>query len=464
MDYPIIPNTIVIHLGRPDQDAENVTENFSDYIKNVASSEIYPTWPKESLIANILAQISVAMNRVYTEYYRSRGYDFDITSTPANDQKYVYQRDIYQNIAGIVDEIFNSYIRKIGRIEPLFAKFCDGVNVTCDGLSQWGTVALANNGLSYLDILKSYYGNDIEIVKNVPVGSVEASAPPVTLREGEAGRDVELIQRRLNRISSNFPGIPKIYPADGFYGSSTTQAVKRFEEVFGYEVTGEVSPTNWYRIESVYSAVKNLSELYSEGISLSDISTQFVADLREGMDSVGVVVLQYYLNYIGSYLPTVPTVKVDGSFGPLTKDAVIAFQRTYGLPETGIVDRAVWDKMQNVYYGLVSDIPYVYVAGEIKPYPGRILRIGIDGDDVRVLQSYLNYISDRNPVISKVEVDGIYGTQTEKAVRTFQEFYGLPVKTGRVNTLTWNAIVSVYEDFYSGSLATDKQYPGYVIS
>ena len=207
---PEIPETIVVHLGAPDDpNAQNVSESFASYIKNVASSEIYPTWPIEAIKANIYAQMSVALNRVYTDYYRVRGYDFDITGSPAYDQTYVYQRDIFENISQIVDEIFDSYIRRKGQIEPLYAVFCDGVEVNCDGLKQWESVTLAESGMNYLEILKYFYGDDIEIVTNVPVQNRPLSAPPVTLGRGDTGRDVELIQIRLNRISANYPGIPK---------------------------------------------------------------------------------------------------------------------------------------------------------------------------------------------------------------------------------------------------------------
>ena len=203
MPNPKIPEQIVIHLGAPDSDAMNVTESFADYIKNVASSEICPTWPREAIIANVLAEISVALNRVYTEFYRSSGYDFDITSSIANDQAYVYQRNIYANISDIVDEIFNTYLKRPEFIEPLYATFCDGVEVRCDGLSQWGSVALANEGKSAIEILKRYYGDDVEIVYNAPIQNVSSSVPAVPLGEGDTGRDVENIQIRLNRISAN---------------------------------------------------------------------------------------------------------------------------------------------------------------------------------------------------------------------------------------------------------------------
>lgn len=464
IEYPTIPEKVVVHLGAPMEDATNVTVSFTDYIKNVASSEIYPTWPKEALRANILAQISVVLNRIYTEYYPSRGYDFDITSSTAFDQSFVYQRDIFENISEIVDEIFDSYIRRIGNIEPLFAAFCDGVEVQCEGLSQWGSVELANRGLSAPEILRSYYGQDIEIVENTPIENSMTSAPPTSLREGDTGRDVELLQRRLNRISVNFPRIPKIYPADGLFDTSTTDAVKEFQKVFGLTEDGLVGKNTWYGIQSVYNAVKRLYELNSEGLKLSDLSTEYPSELSEGSEGDGVLVLQYYLSYIANYVPTVFSVAIDGSYGPMTKNAVLSFQRTYGLPQTGVVNRITWNKIQEIYYSQVQNIPYIFSTGEIIPYPGRILRPGIEGNDVRVLQEYLSFIANKNPEIPKITPDGAYGPATEAAVRAFIQSYRLSDTNGRVNATVWNAIASVYEDLYAGELVEADQYPGYPIT
>jgi len=464
IEYPTIPEKIVVHLGAPMEDAADITIDFIDYIKNVASSEIYPTWPQEALRANILAQISVALNRIYTEYYRSRGYSFDITSSTAFDQSFVYQRDIFENVASIVDEIFDSYIRRRDNIEPLFAAFCDGVEVQCDGLSQWGSVELANRGFSAIEILRSYYGQDIEVVTNAPIENTQASAPASPLREGDTGRDVEILQRRLNRISVNFPRIPKIYPADGLFDKSTTDAVKEFQQVFGLAEDGLVGKNTWYSIQSVYNAVKRLYELNSEGLKLADLSTEYPAQLSEGSSGDGVLVLQYYLSYVSTYVPTVQSVSIDGSFGPLTKNSVLSFQRTYGLPQTGVVNRTTWNKLQEIYYSQVQNIPYIFSAGEIVPYPGRILRNGIEGNDVRVLQEYLSFIADKNAEIPDVVADGAYGPATEAAVRAFIRSYGLSDTNGRVNATVWDAIASVYEDLYAGENVQNDQYPGYPIT
>ena len=463
IEYPVIPSTIVVHLGAPGDDAPNVTETFQDYIKNVASSEIYPTWPDAALRANIYAQISVAMNRVYTEYYRSRGYDFDITSSPAYDQNYVYQRDIYSNISEIVDEIFNSYLKRPGNIEPLFATFCDGIRVNCNGLSQWGTVTLAEEGRTPFEILQYYYGDNLLLVENVPIADSVSSSPIVPLKEGDVGAVVELLQRRLNRISANFPAIPKIPRTDAFFGKETTDAVETFQRVFGLDVDGIVGKNTWYSVQSVYNAVKKIDNLNSEGISLPEASTQFDKTLERGDISVGVLSLQYYLDYIATYVPTVRSVAVDGVFGPDTQEAVKSFQRTYGLEQNGEVDRLVWDKIQNVYYGLVESLDYLFREGEILPYPGRVLRVGLEGDDVRVMQSYLSYIADAYPDIPQITPDGIFGTATEAAVLAFQNKFDLAQKNGRVGSVTWDAIVNIYKDLYAGRQVAPGQYPGYTI-
>lgn len=464
MPNPRIPEQIVVHLGSPDSDAQNVSVSFPDYIKNVASSEVYPTWPEEALRANIIAQISVALNRVYTEFYRSRGYNFDITNSPAYDQTFVYGRDVFANISELVDELFDSYIRREEFIEPLFAEFCDGVEVKCNGLYQWGSVTLAEEGLDYFSILQNYYGDDIVLEQNVPVENIPSSAPPVTLREGDTGRDVELIQRKLNRISTNFPGIPKIYPTDGFYDSSTTDAVRKFQEVFNLDQDGLVGRATWNQIQFIYNAVKKLYTVNSEGIRLSDVTTRFTDNLSEGSSGEGVLQVQYYLSYIALFVPTVIEAALDGSYGPATANAVRSFQRTYGLEETGVVDRATWDKMENVYYEIVSEIDYEFFGGKILPYPGRVLREGIEGNDVRVLQEYLNFISTSYPEIPRVNVDGVFGPSTAEQVRVFKALFDIPGAPNRVNAPAWNAIASIYDDLYTGSSVNEGQFPGYNIS
>ena len=188
--YPIVPNTITVHLGKPDEKSRNITVSFIQYISNVASSELYPTWPKNALIANIYAIISFTMNRIYNEWYRSKGYSFDITSSPIYDQTFIENRSTYENINNIVEEIFNNYVVKGSQVQPYFTRYCDGRKTQCDGLSQWGTVELANNGKSPLDILKYYYGNDISIFYDAPVGDNIEGYPGYEVKLGSAGNPV----------------------------------------------------------------------------------------------------------------------------------------------------------------------------------------------------------------------------------------------------------------------------------
>lgn len=461
---PTIPENIVVHLGSPDSDAPNVTEKFADYIKNVASSEVYPTWPEEALRANILAQISVALNRIYTGFYRNQGKNFDITNSPAYDQTYVYQRDIFENISEIVDEIFNSYIRRVGTVEPLFAEFCDGIEIKCNGLYQWGSVELAKQGANYRDILRNYYGDDIEIITNVPIEGTNFSPPISPLGIGDSGSNVELMQIRLNRISRNYPGIPKIYPTDGFFDKSTEDAVRKFQEVFNLTPDGIIGTATWNSINYIYNAVKKLYSVNSEGLTISELQTTYENELKLGDASRNVYVLQYYLAYISLFYPTVTEPITDGDFGPGTEAAVKSYQKTFGLEETGTVDEATWNSIQSTYYEILSRFPYEFTEGVILPYPGRVLRIGVDGNDVRALQEYLNYISTTYTEIPKISADGFYGPTTASAVNKFVEIFNLPDNRNRVNAQVWNAIINVYDDLYEGNTVNEEQFPGYGIS
>lgn len=322
-EYPYIPETITVHLGRPDEPAENVTVPFLEYIQNVASSELYPTWPENALRANIYAQVSFALNRIYTEWYPSRGYDFDITNSTAYDQAFVNGRDIFETVAVLVNELFDRYLARPGFVQPLFAAYCDGRRVQCDGLSQWGTVDLANQGLTPYQILTRYYGEDLDI-RTAPIRPAVRSYPGQPLRLGDVSISVEIMQSRLNRISNNYPAIPKIYPVDGVFDVNTESSVKAFQEIFNLTPDGIVGPATWYQITSVYNAVLRLAELNAIGITLQDISRTLPEELREGMSGEPVRLLQFFLSTVGRFNDDIPTVVIDGIFGSNTRDAVQA--------------------------------------------------------------------------------------------------------------------------------------------
>lgn len=463
LPLPYIPETITVHLGAPDAAAENVTVSFPDYIKNVASSEIYPTWPENAIRANIYAQISYALNRIYTEYYRSRGYDFDITNSTAIDQSFVQGRDIFDNIAAIVDGIFNDYLVRPGEVQPLFAQYCDGVEVQCEGLSQWGTVDFANQGLAPYDILTRFYGTNLDINTDTPILPFSPSLPYRPLRLGNFGNDVRTVQVRLNRISANYPSIPKIYPVDGVFGISTDNAVKEFQRVFDLTPDGIVGPATWYKIVQLYNGVKRLNALAAEGLTFEDVSAQFPTELSPGDESIYVREFQYFLNVLGENLAAIPPVAIDGSFGPATERAVSAFQQAYGLPVTGVVDEETWISMYNAYRGILLSSPEYYNGTPVVLFPGYLLLLGMQGDEIALLQEYLRALSEVYTEIPTVDVNGVYGTATRDAVIAFQSLFGLN-PTGIVDALTWDAITDAYSDIYYGNRAAEGQFGGNTLS
>ena len=362
---PYIPQYITVHLGGPTSNAENVTLPFSDYVKNSASSEIYPTWDESALRANILAIVSFALNRVYTEFYRSRGYDFDITSSTAIDQAFVNGRSYFENISRLVDELFNDYLRRPGFVEPLAAKFCNGTTVTCEGLSQWGSQNLAQQGYNSNQILESYYG-DVETVLNAPIRGITSSYPGTPLQVGGTGPNVVVIQTSLNRIGQNYPAIPKIPAVDGIFGSRTRAAVIAFQQIFGLTPDGIVGPGTWYALVRLYTAVTALAELRSRGQQFYAINWTPPNGLSLGDTGEKVRLLQYMLSVLSTYISTIPPLAIDGIYGQETRAAVLAAQRRFGLPETGTVGAQTWDEIYDQYSGIENT---TLRNGELFPGP-----------------------------------------------------------------------------------------------
>lgn len=447
---PVIPETITVHLGAPDEDAPNVTLPFLDYIMNVASSEIYPTWPENAIRANIYAQMSFALNRVYTEYYRSRGYDFDITNSTRYDQYFVNGREIFSNIRRIAAEVYGSYIRRQGSVEPLFAQYCNGTTVTCAGLSQWGSVTLADAGYTPYRILANYYGENIDLVRNAPVGSVGESAPETPLRLESSGALVRILQIQLNRISDNFPNIPKIPYPNGIFGIETENAVKTFQQTFNLTADGVVGRATWYSVQRIYAAVKRLNSLNAEGLQYSEVSREYPGVLRLGDANAGVRVLQYYIDYLSAYYDTIGPLEVDGVFGEETLRAVLEVQSTFGLTEDGLVGERTWNAVMNAYNGIIRTIPLSLTDGNVVPFQGQTLREGDESAEVRILQMYLDFISRSIPEVPSVPPTGYFGSRTRAAVEAFQRLYGFPI-SGNVNAFTWGAVADLYSDLYVGS-------------
>lgn len=434
----VIPENITVHLGPPGATAQNVTVPFIDYIKNVACSEVYPNWPENALIANIIAQVSLALNRIYTEWYRSQGYSFDITNSTAYDQYFVYERGIFDTVSDLVDGYFTTYLAREGRLEPLFAEYCDGATVTCSGLSQWGTVALARKNYTPLQILQYYYGREVGL-RNAEVAEVVPGSYPGELSAGAESDAVATLQNRLNRVAIAFPAIPFVLPVDGVFGSGTSQAVRAFQKVFRLPETGVVDQTTWYRLQYIYTAIKKLAELGSEGeFPQTDAFNGNV--LQPGSRGNEVLRLEYYLNFISGKLGSsvVPAAGLTGVYDNAARASVTAFQEYYGLAPTGVVNEATWNAVVATYYSLGG--------GEKEPvreYPGTLLRRGSRGADVLYVQELLNAVSRVDPAVPQIAEDGIFGPATQRAVIAFQRAYGLDAD-GIVGPLTWNALTAAY--------------------
>ena len=478
-----IPEYITVHLGAPSAWAQNVTVRFVDYIKNVASHEIYPTWPEQSLRANIYAQITFALNRVYTEWYVSRGYSFQITNSTAYDQYFVNGGNVFENVSKIVDSIFNEYFSIVNSNAPYFTQYCNGTTAKCNGLSQWGTVDLANNGKTALQILQYYYGND-KILKRTPIiaGLVE-SYPGVAIRRTNRNSNVTIIQQQLNRISQNYPAIPKLIPVDGIFGPNTEASVKVFQRVFNLVQDGIVGRATWYKLSAIYTAVKRLGELDQEveqNIIVEDLNGNLNGDyqlesLKHGSNcsyvdpeeiySVedltrypGYVLKKNFVNKdvrrlktmlakISSLYKEIPEVNVDRDFDEKTKNAVIKFQKTFGLNQTGDVDINTWRNIVFVYLSLDSG-RNINTSDILFPFPFE-LKLGDNNGYVAVLKEYMNVLARNGYNIRILPIDNIFDSATERNVKSLQKVFDLR-KTGVVDKVTWNKIASTYNDFFTG--------------
>ena len=436
--YPVVPKNITVHLGKPSDNSDNVTVSFIDYISNVASSEIYPTWPREALIANIYTIISFTMNRIYNEWYRSKGYNFDITNSTAYDQAFVLNRSTYENINNIVEEIFNNYIVKGNGIEPYFTTYCDGRNTTCNGLSQWGSVTLANSGKKHLEILRYYYGNDINIKYNAEVGDV-VGYPGYIVGLGAAGNPVLAIQRDLRRIRKNYPAIPNITSTLGIYDEETRDAVKKFQEIFSLPVTGSVDKATWYKIKYIYTSVKKLSDLYSEGLSMEEATFLYEDELNYGDTGIEVEHIHYFLDAIAFLDPDIPRLKTNSIYNDNSITMVKAFQKKYGLPVTGVFTYKDWSKLKEIYNKILKNLNTDY-ASDL--YPDNFLSSGSSGDDVVKFQRYLLTICRYDHSIPGVRVTGVFDDLTKKSVLKLQRDFGLE-ENGIVGPILWRKVVEL---------------------
>ena len=438
---PTVPTEIVVHIGSPEEAGKTIIVPFPEYIKNVASNEIYPSWPEDAIKANVLAQISFALNRIYNEWYPSQGYNFDITSSPAYDQTFKEDSQFFETISQIVDDIFNNYIVKGEQIQPLFAAYCDGINTNCEGLSQWGSVELARKGLSPTEILKEYYGDNIKIIYNTPVTPNIPSYPGFPFRLGSVGNFVRELKVQLNRISNNYPAIPKIEEENIFFTKDMEESVRVFQEVFDLPVTGEVDKATWYEVKYLYNAVKEVADLKGEGILITEVEFPYGETLEEGDSGPYIRPLNYLLNFLSYFDTNIPMLNLTGEkFTEDTKEMVIAFQTIYDIESTGIVDKNTWNALVSAYNQTKEIIPEEYLYYEDKLYPGIFLSKGMTGDDILNLQNFLYTICEKTHQIPGVRVTGTFDELTEESIKSIQKRYNLP-ENGVVGPATWQKII-----------------------
>lgn len=433
----VIPKKITVHLGKPSANVSNVTVGFQEYIANVASSEVYPTWPEEALRANILAQISLALNRIWTEWYPSRGYSFNITGSPGYDQAYVAGRTVFAVMERLTAELFNTYVRRSGDQEPYFTEYCDGKLVTCPGMKQWGTVDRANEGKNALQILRYYYGDRVQLVTTNNIASIPSSWPGITLKRGSTGTSVSILQRQLSRIAKDYPafGKPEV---TGTFDATTESCVKKFQKQFSLTADGLVGKSTWYKISYIYVSVKDLAELTSEGETATGTESSGSwpgVVLRRGSTGSEVEQVQFWLSELAQFNSALPNLTVDGNFGAATERAVKIFQQEQGLTADGIVGQATWDALYDAWLDMQSDL-----GGTA--WPGVVLRRGDTGMEVRLVQFWLRLAADNYTSLASISVDGSFGAATQNAVTAFQSLFGLTAD-GLVGRATWNKLNEV---------------------
>ena len=395
------------------------------------------SWPEEALRANIIAQVSLALNRIWTEWYPSREYSFNITGSPGYDQAYVNGRTVFAVMERLTAELFNTFVQRSGDAEPYFTEYCDGKTVTCPGMKQWGTVDRAREGLNALQILRYYYGNRVQLVTTNNIAAIPSSYPGNPLRRGSTGTNVRILQKQLSRIAKDYPSFGK--PAvTGTFDEATENSVKKFQKQFGLTADGIVGKATWYKISYVYVSIKDLAELTSEGETAEGIQSAGGwpgTVLRRGSTGSSVEQVQFWLSDLAQFDSSLARVSVDGSYGAATERAVRTFQQKQNLTADGVVGQTTWNALYAAWVDAQSDL-----GGTA--WPGTALRRGDTGMEVRLVQFWLRLAADNYSALRTVTVDGSYGAATVSAVTAFQSLFGLTAD-GVVGRSTWNKLKEV---------------------
>ena len=395
------------------------------------------SWPEEALRANIIAQVSLALNRIWTEWYPSRGYSFNITGSPGYDQAYVNGRTVFAVMERLTAELFNTFVQRSGDAEPYFTEYCDGKTVTCPGMKQWGTVDRAREGLNALQILRYYYGNRVQLVTTNNIAAIPSSYPGSPLRRGSTGSSVEQVQFWLSDLAQFDSSLVRV-SVDGSYGAATERAVRTFQQKQNLTADGVVGQTTWNALYAAWvDAQSDLGGTAWPGTAL-----------RRGDTGMEVRLVQFWLRLAADNYSALRTVTVDGSYGAATVSAVTAFQSLFGLTADGVVGRSTWNKLKEVGLAVANKIVAANVA------PGQFTattREGSSGTAVRAVQYYLRRLAAYYSDVPTVTVDGKFGAATTRAVKAWQTRAGLTVD-GVVGRLT-------FQSLYDAALALDTSGP-----
>ena len=383
------------------------------------------SWPEEALRANIIAQVSLALNRIWTEWYPSRGYSFNITGSPGYDQAYVNGRTVFAVMERLTAELFNTFVQRSGDAEPYFTEYCDGKTVTCPGMKQWGTVDRAREGMNALQILRYYYGNRVQLVTTDNIAAIPSSYPGSPLRRGSTGTNVRILQKQLSRIAKDYPSFGK--PAvTGTFDEATENSVKKFQKQFSLTADGVVGQRTWNALYAAWvDAQSDLGGTAWPGTAL-----------RRGAAGMEVRLVQFWLRLAADNYSALRTVTVDGSYGAATVSAVEAFQTLFGLTSDGVVGRSTWNKLKEVGLAVANKIVAANVA------PGQFTtttRAGSSGTAVRAVQYYLRRLAAYYSDVPRVAVDGKFGAATTRAVKAWQSRAGLTAD-GVVGRLTFQSL------------------------
>lgn len=383
------------------------------------------SWPEEALRANIIAQVSLALNRIWTEWYPSRGYSFNITGSPGYDQAYVNGRTVFAVMERLTAELFSTFVQRSGDAEPYFTEYCDGKTVTCPGMKQWGTVDRAREGMNALQILRYYYGNRVQLVTTDNIAAIPSSYPGSPLRRGSTGTNVRILQKQLSRIAKDYPSFGKPV-VTGTFDEATENSVKKFQKQFSLTADGVVGQRTWNTLYAAWvDAQSDLGGTAWPGTAL-----------RRGAAGMEVRLVQFWLRLAADNYSALRPVTVDGSYGAATVSAVEAFQTLFGLTPDGVVGRSTWNKLKEVGLAVANKI----VAANVTP--GQFTtttRAGSSGTAVRAVQFYLRRLAAYYSDVPRVAVDGKFGAATTRAVKAWQSRTGLTVD-GVVGRLTFQSL------------------------